>query len=333
MPPDQVAAVRRFNRFYTRQMGLLDDGLLHSPLQPQRSARALRDRAPDRTHRERHQAGLGLDPGYLSRLLQRLRKAGLVSATAAAGDRRQRLLGLAARGRRTFGALDARSSREVALMLGRLTLALPSAPRDLHAPGGDDARPSRGAGPLRALRTPGPGDLGWVVQRHGELYAAEYEWNEEFEALVARIVAEFAAQHEPQRERAWIAELDSVRAGSVFLVRQSDEVAKLQAAAGRALGAGPGAGPGAGGGLRRVRPGGGLSDPHTLDQFGAGCGAPALPAGRIPSGRHGAAPELRPRAHVRNLGARGRSSGAAPCRPDGIRLLVRTHMPHRIGRV
>ena len=225
---DEVAAVRRFNRFYTRQMGLLDDGLLHSPYSLT-EVRVLYEIAR-RTAPTASAIGqeLGLDPGYLSRLLQRLRKAGLVSATAVAGDRRQRLLGLTARGRRTFGALDARSSREVALLLGRLTPAsrrrLVTSMRRVETALVPRAEP----GPRRALRAPGPGDLGWVVQRHGELYAAEYEWNEEFEALVARIVAEFAARHDPQRERAWIAELDGVRAGSVFLVRQSDEVAKLR---------------------------------------------------------------------------------------------------------
>jgi DNA-binding MarR family transcriptional regulator/GNAT superfamily N-acetyltransferase len=228
MAPDQVAAVRRFNRFYTRQMGLLEDGLLHSPF-GLTEVRVLYEIA----HRTAPTASaigqeLGLDPGYLSRLLQRLRKAGLVSATAAAGDRRQRLLGLTARGRRTFGALDARSSREVAVLLGRLTPAsrrrLVTSMRQVEETLSPPAVPA----PRPALRTPGPGDLGWVVQRHGELYAAEYEWNEEFEALVAGIVADFAAHADPRRERAWIAELGGVRAGSVFLVRQSDEVAKLR---------------------------------------------------------------------------------------------------------
>jgi DNA-binding MarR family transcriptional regulator/GNAT superfamily N-acetyltransferase len=229
-PPDQVAAVRRFNRFYTRQMGLLEDGLLHSPFSLT-EVRVLYEIA----HRTAPTAGaigqeLGLDPGYLSRILQRLRKAGLVSATTPTGDRRQRLLALTARGRRTFGALDARSSREVAVLLGRLA---PAARRRLlesmHrveavlTPSGAGPHPARAA-----LRAPAPGDLGWVVQRHGELYAAEYEWNEEFETLVAGIVAEFAASFDARRERAWIAELDGVRAGSVFLVRQSDEVAKLR---------------------------------------------------------------------------------------------------------
>ncbi|HET7239812.1 MAG TPA: helix-turn-helix domain-containing GNAT family N-acetyltransferase [Gemmatimonadales bacterium] len=228
MAPDQVAAVRRFNRFYTRQMGLLEDGLLHSPFSLT-EVRVLYEIA----HRTAPTASaigeeLGLDPGYLSRLLQRLRKAGLVSATAAAGDRRQRLLGLTARGRRTFGALDARSSREVAALLGRLTPAsrrrLVSSMRQVETTLTPRAEPTM----RPALRAPGPGDLGWVVQRHGELYAAEYEWNEEFEALVAGIVADFATHADLQRERAWIAELGGVRAGSVFLVRQSDAVAKLR---------------------------------------------------------------------------------------------------------
>ncbi|HET7422713.1 MAG TPA: helix-turn-helix domain-containing GNAT family N-acetyltransferase [Gemmatimonadales bacterium] len=228
MAPDQVAAVRRFNRFYTRQMGLLEDGLLHSPFNLT-EVRVLYEIA----HRTAPTASaigeeLGLDPGYLSRLLQRLRKAGLVSATAAAGDRRQRLLGLTARGRRTFGALDARSSREVAALLGRLTPAsrrrLVTSMRQVETTLTPRAEPT----PRPALRAPGPGDLGWVVQRHGELYAAEYEWNEEFEALVAGIVADFAAHADLRRERAWIAELGGVRAGSVFLVRQSDAVAKLR---------------------------------------------------------------------------------------------------------
>jgi DNA-binding MarR family transcriptional regulator/GNAT superfamily N-acetyltransferase len=229
-PPDQVAAVRRFNRFYTRQMGLLDEGLLRSPFSLT-EVRVLYEIA-HRTVPTASAIGqeLGLDAGYLSRILLRLRKAGLVSATPPAGDRRQRLLALTARGRRAFGALDARSSRDVAVLLGRLT---PTGRRHLLqsmrrveavlAP----SNTGRGSGRV-ALRAPASGDLGWVVQRHGELYAAEYEWNEEFETLVAGIVAEFAARLDPRRERAWIAELDGARAGSVLLVRQSDEVAKLR---------------------------------------------------------------------------------------------------------
>src|SRR4051812_29581567 len=227
MAPDQVAAVRRFNRFYTRQMGLLEDGLLHSPFSLT-EVRVLYEIA----HRTAPTASaigqeLGLDPGYLSRLLQRLRKAGLVTATAAAGDRRQRLLGLTPGGRRTFGALDARSSRDVALLLGRLDPGSRQRLLTSMRRVGTTLSPRTEAAPRMALRAPAPGDLGWVVQRHGELYATEYEWNDEFETLVARIVADFAAGHD-SREQVWIAELDGVRAGSVFLVRHSDAVAKLR---------------------------------------------------------------------------------------------------------
>jgi DNA-binding MarR family transcriptional regulator/GNAT superfamily N-acetyltransferase len=229
-PPDPVAAVRRFHRFYTRQLGLLDEGLLRSPFSLT-EVRVLYEIA----HRTAPTASvvgqeLGLDAGYLSRILLRLRRAGLVSATPAAADRRQRLLALTPRGRRTFGALDARSSREVAVLLGRLTPAargqllrsLGRVERVLASPAGAPASAHT------VLRAPAPGDLGWVVQRHGELYAAEYDWNEDFGTLVAGIVAQFAARHDPRRERAWIAELDGARAGSVFLVRQADEVAKLR---------------------------------------------------------------------------------------------------------
>ena len=174
---------------------------------------------------------MGLDPGYLSRILQRLRKAGLVSATTAPGDRRRRLLTLTARGRRTFGALDARSSREVGLLLGRLAssarhrlTAAMATIESLLAGTDHEATPARSW----SLRGPIPGDLGWVVQRHGELYAAEYDWNEEFEGLVAGIVARFVEQYDPERERCWIAEMDGMRAGSVFLVRESDTVARLR---------------------------------------------------------------------------------------------------------
>jgi len=235
LPPaptaDAVARVRRFNRSYTRRIGLLEQGLLHSPFSLA-EVRVLYEIA----HRTDPTASallaeLGLDRGYLSRILQRLRKSGLVSATTAPGDRRRRLLALTPRGRRTFGALEARSSREVGLLLGRLT---PSGRRrftgamatieSLLAGADEGARTGRDW----SLRGPAPGDFGWVVQRHGELYAAEFDWNEEFEGLVAGIVARFVEHFDPERERCWIAEVDGMRAGSVFLVRESDTVARLR---------------------------------------------------------------------------------------------------------
>ena len=228
---DPVAAVRRFNRFYTRQAGLLDEGLLDSPFSLT-LVRVLYEIAhrPGITATELREI-LALDPGYLSRILSGLRRQGLVSARAPASDRRQRRLSLTARGSRTFGTLDARSSEEVGAMLARLSRrerrelidAMRAIEGILGKPGEHDT-----AGPEVELRDPRPGDLGWVVKRHGELYAAEYDWNTEFEGLVAGIVGRYVAERDPRLERCWIAELDGEPAGSVFLVRDTATVAKLR---------------------------------------------------------------------------------------------------------
>ncbi len=228
---DPIAAVRRFNRFYTRQVGLLDEGLLDSPFSLT-VVRVLYEIAhrPGITATDLREI-LALDPGYLSRMLRGLRKQGLVSARAPASDRRQRQLALTARGSRTFGSLDARSSEQVGAMLARLSRR---ERRDMiqamRAIEGLLARPDDHdtASPDVVLRHPRPGDLGWVVKRHGELYAAEYDWNAEFEGLVAGIVGRYVAELDPRAERCWIAELDGEPAGSVFLVRDTAEVAKLR---------------------------------------------------------------------------------------------------------
>ncbi len=230
--PDPTTAVRRFNRFYTRQVGLLDEGLLDSPFSLT-EVRLLYEIA--------HRAGitatelreiLALDAGYLSRMLRGLRRQGLISARAPAGDRRQRLLTLTERGRRTFHALDARSSAEVGAMLARLTggerRELTDAMRCIEG-----LLEKAGDGPAVTtsqvvLRPPKPGELGWVVKRHGELYAAEYGWDAEFEGLVAGIVGRFMEELDPRVERCWIAELAGEPAGSVFLVKQSATVARLR---------------------------------------------------------------------------------------------------------
>ena len=230
-PPDPIAAVRRFNRFYTRQIGLLDEGLLESPFSLT-VVRVLYEIAhwPGITATDLREI-LALDPGYLSRMLRGLRKQGLVSARAPASDRRQRQLGLTARGSRTFGALDARSNEEVGAMLARLSRkerrALIEAMRAIEGVLGDSADHDT-TNPEVVLRHPRPGDLGWVVKRHGELYAAEYDWNGEFEGLVAGIVGRYVAELDSRAERCWIAELDGEPAGSVFLVKDTAEVAKLR---------------------------------------------------------------------------------------------------------
>jgi len=230
--PDPTTAVRRFNRFYTRQIGLLDERLLDSPFSLA-EVRLLYEVA--------HHAGitatelrdiLALDAGYLSRILRGLRKQGLLAARAPAADRRRRLLTLTERGRRTFDALDARSSEEVRAMLARLSgterRELVEAMHGIEGLlGKAAAEPEVVPSPV-VLREPRPGEMGWVVKRHGELYAAEYGWNAEFEGLVAGVVGRFVAELDSRVERCWIAELRGEPAGSVFLVKESATVAKLR---------------------------------------------------------------------------------------------------------
>jgi DNA-binding MarR family transcriptional regulator/N-acetylglutamate synthase-like GNAT family acetyltransferase len=229
----QLAAadrVRRFNRFYTRRMGLLNPGLLQSPFSLA-EVRVLYEIA----HQERPTAKsiastLRLDPGYLSRLLRGLRQRGLLTARPEEHDRRERRLSLTARGRKAFGTLNARATEEIADMLHGLS---PSAQHDLLRSIGTienllDQERAEAATPEIALRNPEPGDLGWVVQRHGELYAEEYDWNAEFERLVAAIVGEFASAPADSGNRCWIATVDGERAGCIFLVPSSPEVARLR---------------------------------------------------------------------------------------------------------
>jgi DNA-binding MarR family transcriptional regulator/N-acetylglutamate synthase-like GNAT family acetyltransferase len=224
----RVHQVRSFNRFYTRQIGVLEEGLLHSPFSLT-EARVLFEIA----HREQPEAAelardLGLDPGYLSRLLRGLRRRRLVGSRPVAGDRRRRRLELTAPGRAAFATLDRRSRGEVGAMLRRL----PGPDQDRLVGAMHTVERLLGAAPAPPegvrLRGPRPGDLGWVVQRHGVLYAEEYGWDERFEGLVAGVVAEFVQRFDARRERCWIAEREGERVGSVFLVRHTEEVAKLR---------------------------------------------------------------------------------------------------------
>lgn len=224
----RVAEVRRFNRFYTRRIGVLGEGLSQSPFSLA-EARVLYELA----HRDPAAAaeladGLGLDPGYLSRILRRFREQGLVDRTPSGTDGRRSWLRLTAAGREAFAALNAGTRGEVGALLGGL-------PEDaqlrlVEAMGAVVELLGGGPAPGRTyvLRPPEAGDLGWVAWRHGVLYAREYGWDARFEALVAEIVAGFGRGHDPARERCWIAEVDGSPVGSVFLVRQSDEVAKLR---------------------------------------------------------------------------------------------------------
>jgi DNA-binding MarR family transcriptional regulator/N-acetylglutamate synthase-like GNAT family acetyltransferase len=223
----RIAAVRRFNRFYTRRIGLLDDGYLRSPFSLT-EVRVLYELA----HRDQTTAtdlarDLGVDPGYLSRMLRTFLRRGLVTRTASSADGRVSLLTLTTRGRKAFAPLEARAREQIGSMLGsvpaRRQERLVASMRAIET-----ALAPTPASPRITLRRHRPGDMGWVVQRHGALYWEEYGWDERFEALVASIVAKFVEHLDPKRERCWIAELDGEPVGSVFCVKQSRTAAKLR---------------------------------------------------------------------------------------------------------
>ena len=222
---NRVDAVRRFNRFYTRRIGVLQPGFLGSPF-PLPLARVLYELGQrGKCTASELGADLDLDLGYLSRLLQSLRRQGLVEGEASKQDGRRVHLSLTAKGRRAYQSLDARSREEVAGMLGKL--AAPEQARLVGAlqavEGVLEKKPAE-----VTLRVHRPGDMGWVVQAHGRLYFEEYGWDERFEALVAGIASAFVKNFDRERERCWIAEMDGEPVGSVFVVQQSRTVAKLR---------------------------------------------------------------------------------------------------------
>ncbi len=227
-PATRIDTVRRFNRFYTRQIGALQEHLLASPFSLT-EARVLYELAhQDDTTARALCAALRLDAGYLSRILEVFENRGLMERTTSAADGRQRLLRLTSRGRKAFATIDRDSTRNVRALLRplaedaqtRLVESMRTIETILEAP-----PPTRLSVLLRAPR---PGDMGWVVQRHGAIYAREYGWDATFEALVAEIVAKFVRHFDPQRERCWIAERDGVNVGCVFLVRKTSTVGQLR---------------------------------------------------------------------------------------------------------
>lgn len=226
--PGRVAAVRRFNRFYTRSLGLLEEGLLDTPW-TLTEARLLYELAQckDATASELGRV-LRLDLGYLSRLLRGLERRGVLARQRSESDARRSHLRLTAKGRRGAALLDARSQAQVRRLLAPLPEAGQS--RLVEAMGAIEqvlGAPASGSSTY-VLRPHRAGDLGWVVSRHGALYHDEYGFDEEFEALVAEIVANFVRRFDPTRERCWIAERDGMNAGSVMLVKQTRTVAKLR---------------------------------------------------------------------------------------------------------
>jgi len=222
---DRPEAVRHFNRFYTRQIHLLQEGILDSPLSLT-EARVLFELA----NRENPTATnlaveLSLDAGYLSRILEAFVRCGYVKKQSGK-DRRQRHLSLTNAGRKTFASINAKSHQEAAAMLARLSEAAQSQLIDAMKSIENILDPKPPA--PYTLRSHRPGDIGWITHRHGILYAQEYGWDETFEALVAGIAAKFIENFDPQKERCWIAEQDGNIIGSVMLVKKTASVAKLR---------------------------------------------------------------------------------------------------------
>lgn len=223
--PDPVAAIRRFSRFYTRRIGLLHERYLGTALTlPEgRLVWELADRgtaAPGRLAAE-----LGLDAGYLSRLVKGLEERGLLARRPDPDDARSSLLSLTAAGQAAFATIDGQSRAEVA----GLVAGLPAAEQDrLVAALGTAEQLLGGGAPAFVLRPPRPGDIGHVVSRHGALYAAEYGWDGSFEGLVAEIAAGFIRDFDPAREACWIAERGGAIVGSAFLVKHAADTAKIR---------------------------------------------------------------------------------------------------------
>ena len=228
--PTAIAALRRFNRFYTRLVGALDEGHLHSDFSLA-EVRVLYEVA----NRERPTAtaiarDLALDAGYMSRIVRRFARAKLIERTPSRDDARQSILRLTAKGRKTFRGLDARAREDVGGMLARLD---DEGQRDLLASMRrvegllDQGRQRE---PSYSMRPHRPGDMGWVVHRQAILYHQEFGWNEQYEALTSRIVADFLEHFDPRLERCWIAEREGETVGSVFVVKHPERpgVAKLR---------------------------------------------------------------------------------------------------------
>lgn len=237
----RIAAVRQFNRAYTQRIGVLDEGYLDTPFSLTQG-RVLYELAEEDGGTATDIADkLALDPGYLSRVLRAFQRCGLIDSKRGASDGRRKALSLTAAGRAAFAPLDRNAKAGIARMLAPLT---PAQQQALTAAMGRiiallDTAPEA---PI-ALRPHGPGDIGWIVERHGALYAEEYGWDAGFEAMVAEIGAALLRDFDPRREACWIAERDGERLGSIALARRSDEVAQLRlllvepAARGHGLGA------------------------------------------------------------------------------------------------
>lgn len=225
---DRVDAVRRFNRFYTRRIGALGEGHLDTPFSLT-EARVVYELAQRETATATELGQeLALDAGYLSRILRGFQERGLIDRRPSESDARQTLLSLSDAGRAAFAQLDAAARRDVAAMLD----ALPGLEQNRLVRAIGTVERVLGAAPEPAepyiLRPPRAGDLGWVVQAHGELYDREFGWDVRFEGLVADVIGGYVRNHDPTRERCWIAERHGQNVGSVFVMRGTDEDARLR---------------------------------------------------------------------------------------------------------
>jgi DNA-binding MarR family transcriptional regulator/predicted GNAT family acetyltransferase len=226
--PQRVASVRAFNRFYTKELGLLGRGFLGTEY-TLTEARIVweigHSDGPAEVTEIRHE--LELDPGYLSRILARFERKGLVIRERSHADRRRQLVRLTGSGRATLRGFETRANREFSELLDehpepeqrRLVEAL----GDVRAILGDPAAPHE-----VSLREPRPGDHGWILERHAAVYSAEQEWGEAFEAYCGQVIVDFVRDHDPERERCWIAELDGVRCGSIYCTKRTERIAQVR---------------------------------------------------------------------------------------------------------
>jgi len=224
---ERVHTVRAFNRFYTNLIGVLRGGLLDTPYSLTEARVIFELGRAESTQVADLRRILDIDRGHLSRLLARLEAGELVVRQRSAEDGRRQVIHLSERGRATFATLTTRADDDVRNLLGPL-----SEPDQMRLIEAMDAirtiieRPE--SQPSVVIRPLGPGDLGWVVHRHGVLYASEYGWDETFEGLVAQIVADYTRDRDDRRESAWIAEVDGEPAGSIFCTKREENVAQLR---------------------------------------------------------------------------------------------------------
>jgi DNA-binding MarR family transcriptional regulator/GNAT superfamily N-acetyltransferase len=224
----QIAAIRGFSRFYTRKLGIIEPKLLASPWTLQEARIIYEIAQHDSCTATDLVQTLGLDAGFLSRTLQALQRCQIVARKPSRADRRANELALTAKGRAAFAELERRSHDEVGALLAGLddrerstvVNAMAAIEQVLEPPA------QKPAGFM--LRSHRPGDIGWIVSRHGAIYAQEYGWDISFEALAAEITAQFLRSYDRAREQCWIAEIDGEPVGSIFLVKASDDVAKIR---------------------------------------------------------------------------------------------------------